>query len=74
MADAIDQGRPHRADGALALHVLEVIEAVRLSAASGGRIAIESRCDRPAPLADDIDHAATILPFGKELLDARTLF
>jgi predicted dehydrogenase len=74
MADAIVQGRPHRAGGALALHVLEVIEAVRRSAADGRRIAIDSRCERPAPITDDIGHAAHILPFGKELLDARTLF
>jgi predicted dehydrogenase len=74
MAEAIAQARPHRASGELALHVLEVIEAIRRSSAEGRRIAIASRCERPAPVTDDIAHAATIKPFGEELLDARTLF
>ncbi|MEO6093794.1 MAG: Gfo/Idh/MocA family oxidoreductase [Novosphingobium sp.] len=74
MADAIAQGRPHRASGGLAFHVLEVIEAVRLSSELGRRIEIASRCERPAPIGDDISDAATIKPFGEELLDARTLF
>lgn len=73
MADAIAQGRPHRASAELAFHVLEVIEAVRLSAERGSRIAIQSSCERPAPIGDDITGAATIKPLGEELLDARTL-
>lgn len=74
MADAIRTGRQHRASGELALHVLEVIEGVRLSREQGGRIAIESRCERPVAVADDIAHAGEVKPFGEELLDARTLF
>lgn len=74
MSEAIAQGRPHRASGELALHVLEVIEAVRLSGERGGRIALETRCERPAPVTDDIAHADTVKPLGEELLDARTLF
>ncbi|MEO7247376.1 MAG: Gfo/Idh/MocA family oxidoreductase [Novosphingobium sp.] len=74
MADAITVGRPHRASGELALHVLEVIEAIRLSSEDGQRIAIASRCDRPAPISDDIAHANDVRPFGEELLDSRTLF
>ena len=50
MATAIRAGRPHRANGTLALHVLEVMEALQRSSVEGRHIAIESRCDRPAPL------------------------
>lgn len=50
MAAAILEGRPHRASGALALHVLEVMEALEKSADEGRRIMIESRCARPAPV------------------------
>ena len=50
MAMAIRANRPHRASGALALHVLEVMEAIDRSSADGQHVAIESRCDRPEPL------------------------
>lgn len=74
MADAIASDRAHRASGDLALHVLEVIEAIRVSGAERRRVAIVTRCERPAPLTDDISHAADIKPFGEEMLDSRTLF
>lgn len=54
MALALRDGRPHRASGELALHVLEVIEAFEKSAAAGRRIVIESSATRPAPLSDDL--------------------
>jgi predicted dehydrogenase len=50
MATAIRAGRPHRANGELAFHVLEVMEAFQRSSDSGRFIAIESRPERPAPL------------------------
>ena len=50
MASAILANRPHRASGALAFHVLEVMEAFQRSAGEGRRVAIESRVERPAPL------------------------
>ncbi|MGF1619493.1 MAG: Gfo/Idh/MocA family protein [Rhodomicrobiaceae bacterium] len=50
MAAAIAQGRPHRASGELALHVLEVMEALEKSAVDGRRTRLESTCDRPAPV------------------------
>lgn len=50
MARAIRLGRPHRCDGALAYHVLEVLEAFGRSSDAGRAVAIESRCERPAPL------------------------
>jgi predicted dehydrogenase len=51
MAQAIRQGRPHRASGALAFHVLEVMEAFQKSSDLGTAIAIDSRPERPAPMA-----------------------
>ena len=48
MAAGIATGRPHRASGALAFHVLEVMEAFLTSANEGRRVKIESRVDRPA--------------------------
>lgn len=50
MAAAILADRPHRASGALAFHVLEVMEAFQRSADEGRRITIESRVERPAAL------------------------
>ncbi len=50
MAQAIRAGRPHRASGALALHVLEVMEAFQTASDSGGGVSIVSRPERPAPL------------------------
>ena len=51
MAVAIAKGRPHRASGALAYHVLEVMEALVGSSEGRGIVAIASRCARPEPMA-----------------------
>ena len=48
MATAIVTDRPHRASGALAFHVLEVMEAFQTSADEGRRVKIESSIERPA--------------------------
>lgn len=50
MATAIVTGRPHRASGALAFHVLEVMEAFQTAADDGRRVSIQSRVERPAML------------------------
>ncbi len=51
LAEAVAGGRAHRANGELALHVLEVMQAT-LDAAAGGRtITIESRTEKPLPMA-----------------------
>jgi predicted dehydrogenase len=50
MAQAIRQGRPHRASGELAFHVLEVMEAFQKSSDLGATVAIASRPERPAPM------------------------
>lgn len=53
MAAGIRQQRPHRANGALALHVLEVMVAFDRSSESGRVVEISTRPERPAPLAAD---------------------
>jgi hypothetical protein len=50
MADAIRRGRPHRASGALAHHVLEVMLAFQQSSDSGRHVMITSGPERPAAL------------------------
>jgi predicted dehydrogenase len=52
MARAIRGGRPHRCDGALGIHVLEIMEAFGRSSDTGRAIEIDSRCGRPAPLPE----------------------
>ena len=52
MAHAIRSNRPHRANGDLALHVLEVMEAFHTAAATGRTVAITTATERPAPLSD----------------------
>ncbi|MFN8720355.1 MAG: Gfo/Idh/MocA family protein [Rhodospirillales bacterium] len=48
LAAAIIGGRPHRASGALALHVLEAMEAIQQSADEGRRVTLTTTVDRPA--------------------------
>ena len=50
MAEAIREDRPQRAPEGLALHVLEVLEGLGRAALERQEVAIESRCERPAPL------------------------
>ena len=48
MAHAIRSGRPHRASGDLAFHVLEVMEAFQRSSDENGMIEMTTRPERPA--------------------------
>jgi predicted dehydrogenase len=50
MANAIRTERPHRASGALAYHVLDVMEAVEKASREARHMDIASTCERPAPL------------------------
>jgi predicted dehydrogenase len=50
MAAALRQGRPHRANGDLSLHVLEVLDAFERSSVEGRHVMIETPCERPEPL------------------------
>jgi predicted dehydrogenase len=50
LATALVSGRPHRASGDLAFHVLDAMHAFLDSAREGRRIDLTSSCDRPAAL------------------------
>lgn len=50
MATATRAGRPHRASGELAYHVLDIMEALHTSSSEGRHIELTSQCERPAPL------------------------
>lgn len=55
LAESIAAGRQERASGALALHVLEVMESVAAAIESGESITISSTVEKPAPLDVDWD-------------------
>lgn len=50
MAAAIREKREHRANGKLALHVLEVLDALERSSKAGTHIEIGSLCEQPQPV------------------------
>lgn len=52
LASSLTTGAPHRASGALALHVLEAMLGIISSGESGHRVDLTTNPDRPAPLAD----------------------
>jgi predicted dehydrogenase len=54
MAQGILDNRPHRANGDLALHVLEVMEAFETASREGRTIDIKTPVQRPAPLAESL--------------------
>lgn len=58
MAQAIVNGRPHRASLELSLHVLEVMEGILSSAEQERVIHLKHQCARPEPMRSD-------LPFGQ---------
>ncbi|MET8005670.1 Gfo/Idh/MocA family protein [Nonomuraea glycinis] len=60
MAVALRRGRPHRASGELALHVLDVMTAIGLSAGRDAFVAVESTCSRPDPLPQGWDPRTAI--------------
>ncbi|MGH2409442.1 MAG: Gfo/Idh/MocA family protein, partial [Chloroflexota bacterium] len=54
LAEAIRDGRPPRASGDLAYHVLDVMQALHETSADGQRRTIESTCERPEALAGEL--------------------
>ena len=50
LAQGIATGRPHRASGELAFHVLDVMAAFEEASTTGRHIEINSTCERPAAL------------------------
>jgi predicted dehydrogenase len=54
IACAVKSGRPHRASGELAYHVLEIMHSFELSSKSRKHIELKSRCAQPAPLPTNL--------------------
>lgn len=55
MAAAIRSGRDHRANERVAMHVLEVMEAVHVSAQLGRHVELSTTCERPEPMRRDLE-------------------
>lgn len=50
MAKAIKTGRPHRANGQMAYHVLDIMHSFNDASKEGRHVEVESTCERPSPL------------------------
>lgn len=50
MAEALRTGRPPRASGTQAYHVLDIMHAIHEASEQGKHIDLSSRCDRPEPM------------------------
>ena len=50
MATAIRNGRPHRANGEMAYHVIDIVHALHEASNENRHIELTSTCKRPAPL------------------------
>ena len=50
MAYALRSGRPHRASGRLAYHVLDTLQSIQDASDARRFIEVKSTCERPAPL------------------------
>ena len=50
MAEAMRLGRPHRASGELAYHVLDIMHAIHDASEQGQHIEMSSTCSRPEPM------------------------
>ena len=57
MARAIADGGPHRQSATLGYHVNEVMERVLQAASTGTVVAVQSTCERPAPVPPGADPA-----------------
>ncbi len=55
MLSATAAGRPHRASGELALHVLELMTSAIRSSDEGRRLDLTTTCERPAPMRFGLD-------------------
>jgi predicted dehydrogenase len=51
LAKAIQANRPHRANGEMAYHILEIMRAIHTASQQGRHIELTSSCQRPMPLS-----------------------
>jgi predicted dehydrogenase len=56
MAYALRSGRPHRASGELAYHVLDLMQSFHEASDTGRHIEVKSTCAQPAPLPIGLKH------------------
>ncbi len=54
MAQAIQDGRPHRASGELALHVLDLMQSVQEASDAAQYVQVRTTCARPAAMPDGV--------------------
>lgn len=54
MAVSMTEELPHRANGEMALHVLEIMEAINAASETGQHIDLQTRCQRPEPLPEGV--------------------
>lgn len=54
MVRSMETSRPHRANGELAFHVLEVMDAIHVASREGRHVKISSTCERPKPLPEGL--------------------
>lgn len=54
MAYAIINGRPHRANGQMGYHVLELMHGFHISSSEGKHYEVKSTCEKPEPLSYDL--------------------
>jgi predicted dehydrogenase len=54
MAYALRSGRPHRASGEMAYHVLDIMHAIHDASEQDRHVSLKSRCQRPAPMVADL--------------------
>jgi hypothetical protein len=67
MAHGIRTGAPHRANGELAYHVLDLMNAIHDASLEERHVAVQSTCERPQPLPES---AATYWPGNEAAEDA----
>ncbi len=54
MAVSAVEREQHRANGELALHVLEIMEAIHVASETGRHVELTTRCERPRPLPEGV--------------------
>ena len=52
MVAALESGRPHRASGELAFHVLDIMESIHQASAQNQHLMLDSACAQPEPLSE----------------------
>lgn len=54
LAAAIESGRDHRANERIAMHAVEIMEAIHTSSAEGSFVELTTTCERPAAMRADL--------------------